>query len=105
MQRVIGGKRYNTETADVIADWDNGCFNNDFHACAETLFRTKHGNYFVAGRGGALSRWSVAVGTNGRGGSSGIVALTPAEALAWMEEHKQNIPDNCPEIAALVTDA
>lgn len=87
MKAIIDRKRYDTETAEEVADWDNGCSTTDFGYCSETLYRTKSGAYFLAGHGGAMSRWSQPVGNNGRGGGSGIMVLTPGEALDWLESH------------------
>ncbi len=87
MKRIIEGKRYDTETADLVADWWNkqGC--NDFGYCAEDLYRTKKGVFFLYGRGGALSKYAVSVGDNGMGGSSEIIPMSEREARQWMEDH------------------
>lgn len=87
MKKVIDGKAYNTETATQIANWDNGVYGSDFNACDETLYVTQKGNYFVAGAGGALTRWSRSCGNNGRQGGEGIEVLTKAQALEWCETH------------------
>ena len=106
MKRIIDGLRYDTETATGMASWNNGCGGGDFHQCKETLYRTKSGRYFVHGDGGALSRWASSFeGGRSHGPGEGIIALTPQEALLWLEEHALDIPDGCPEIAALVVEA
>ena len=105
MVRVINGMRYNTKTAEEIECWNNGYYSSDFNHCNETLFRTKNGNYFVYGEGGALSKWSESVGNNGRGGSSGIIAFTNQDVLEWFEERELDIPETCPEVMILVKDA
>lgn len=87
MKKLINGKMYNTETAEEIATWSNSYYPSDFHYCQETLYKTKKGAYFLHGVGGALSRYSVPVGNNGRGGGSEIVALTADQAFDWMEEN------------------
>lgn len=89
MKKVIDGKMYNTETADEVATWSNHYYPNDFHYCEESLFRTKKGNWFLYGEGGAMSAYSRSVGNNGRGGGSDIRALTPDEARQWLEEKDQ----------------
>lgn len=86
MKQVIDGLTYNTETADLIGQWDNGLPLNDFNNCDEDLYRTKKGRFFLRYRGGGLSRWAVSVG-NGRTGSEGIQALSTEEALSWCESH------------------
>lgn len=86
MKRVIDGLTYNTETAVLVGEWDNGLGRNDFNNCSEQLFKTQKGRFFIAGEGGAMSRWSEPVG-NMRSGGSGILPLTPEEALSWCEQH------------------
>ena len=87
MKKVIGGKIYNTETADLIASWHNNLARGDFGNCEEDLYVTKKGAYFVHGVGGATSRWAEPVGNNGRAGGSGAIVLSKAEALEWCEQH------------------
>ena len=105
MTRIINGKRYNTETATELVAWDNGRYGGDFNRCEETLYRTKSGNYFIHGNGGPMSRWACSCGDNSWGGGDGINGLTTAEALEWLEERDEDIPDGCPEIDKLVVDA
>jgi len=87
MRYASGGKVYDTATAQLVHTWDSGHNAGDFHESRETLFRTRNGTYFVHGRGGALSRWGVPVGNNGRGGGSAILPLTDEEAREWLEQH------------------
>ena len=106
MKRIVDGLRYDTATATELVAWNNGAFGNDFNRCREVLYRTKTGRYFIHGEGGPMSRWAEAC----EGGRSvcngeGIRTLTPKAALTWLEEHGEDIPDGCPELAALVVDA
>jgi len=91
MKKVINGKIYNTETAECIANWDNGLYGGDFGRCEETLYITKKGAYFIHGDGGASSHWSEPCGGNGRCGGSGIEVLSTSEALEWCETHHVNV--------------
>lgn len=88
MKKVIDGKLYNTETAELIHEWDNGGSSGDFDRCDATLYKTKSGAFFLAGSGGARSMWSQSLEC-GRSqcGGAGIRALTQAEALEWCENH------------------
>jgi hypothetical protein len=86
MQKIINGKRYNTETAELVATYDNGLSLSDFGKCCEDLYRTKAGRWFLHGSGGALSPWSVSIGNNGRGRGEGIEPMSEAEALVWCED-------------------
>jgi len=86
MKKVVEGKVYNTETAELIHSWDNGCYAGDFHACEETLYQTKKGAFFIHGSGGALSKYAVPV-AGGTGGSDNIKPVTRQEASDWLEKH------------------
>jgi hypothetical protein len=86
MRHVIEGKINDTETAEVIGEASQGT-SNDFSHYDEQLYRTKKGGWFLAGAGGPRSRWSRPTGQNSWSGGSGIVPLTPDEALAWLEQH------------------
>ena len=86
MKEVINGKMYNTETAEAIHEWDNGLYGNDFRSCEKTLYRTKKGNYFVAGEGGPMSCYAVSNGNTTSGGS-GIRPIEKEDVVQWLEEH------------------
>ena len=85
MRRIVDGKRYDTETAQKIGEASSGNY-GDFRYWSETLYKTKKGAYFIAGEGGAASRWGKSSG-NVSWGDEGIIALTPEEALAWCSEY------------------
>jgi len=88
MKGVIERKRYNTQTAEELARADNLLSDSDFAYCRESLFRTKKGAFFLAGMGGALSKYSRACG-NGRCEGRGIIPLSEDEAFCWLEENKE----------------
>src|SRR5262245_1755240 len=88
IMRVIGGLRYNTETAEILATLPDGADSvSDFRYESTSLYRTKNGRYFLAGRGGALSRWSENIpGSNsGRRGGEGIIPISEDEARDHLE--------------------
>jgi hypothetical protein len=103
MKKVIGGVRYDTETAVQVASWSHG-YPGDFNRCGEILYRTKAGRYFVHGEGGANTVWRTVISDREWCSGEGIEAKTPEEALAWLEDCGNDVPDGCPEIAALVVD-
>ena len=87
MKKVIDKKLYDTETAEVIYEWENAYFPNDFHFCAETLYRTKKGAWFIYGTGGALSSYRRQAGSNSWCGGEGITALSGDEAYElWVQQ-------------------
>ena len=88
MKTTINSLTYNTETAEELDSVTGGGYSNDFHHWEETLYKTKKGNYFIHGSGGAMSRYSEASSDgNSYGSGSAILPITEAEALNWCEEH------------------
>jgi hypothetical protein len=71
------------DTAQEIATWGNNYPPSDFKWCYETLFRTKNGNWFLWGEGGAMSKYSRPCG-NGTAGGREIIPLTNSEAFDWL---------------------
>lgn len=92
MKAIIDGKRYDTETATCIADYTNvgstASSMSDFRAFLEKLYRTKKGSWFLAGGGGAMSKYSQPV-SGGSGGGSRIIPLTEDEAFEWLQDTGQ----------------
>ena len=88
MKAIINGKRYNTETANLVASWSNGYYVSDFHHCAEDLYVTRKGAWFLSGEGGPMSKYSVQV-SNGRGGGGCISAISAEQARSWLEERQE----------------
>ena len=86
IQRVVNFMKYDTETATELARDDNGLGYQDFNDCEERLYITKQGRYFVAGKGGARTRWASHHGDSSSSGQ-GIEPLTKEEAIAWCEFH------------------
>ena len=89
MRKVIEGKLYNTETAALVAT-DSYSYYGDLGYWSEEIYRTKRGNWFLAGEGGAMSKYAQAIGQNEVGGGSAIIPLTEGEALAWLEDHTED---------------
>jgi len=87
MKKIIDGKRFDTETADLVQEWDNGCYGRDFCRCEESLYKTKKGVYFLAGSGGPLSKYAIHYENNEKSGSSDIEPISEDEALKWLEDH------------------
>jgi hypothetical protein len=84
MQAIINGLRYNTETATLIGEGSNGNDKGNFAWWEAGLYRTKSGRYFLAGKGGPMTQWAHRV-DSGYTYGDGIIALEPADALAWAE--------------------
>lgn len=86
MQRIIKGKSYNTETAVLVAEADNGCWPRDVHFCWETLYRKRTGEYFLHLKGGPASPAGHPVGQNSWIAGEKIKPMTFNEVLEWAED-------------------
>ena len=87
MRKIIKGKRYDTDTAEQIAYWQNSCSYSDCHWIEEELHRTKNGNWFLHGTGGAMSCYSHQVDRNTSRSGAALVPLDADAAKAWLELH------------------
>lgn len=86
MKKVIGGKRYDTNTAKEVGYTSFGS-RRDFQYWEETLYRKNTGEYFLHGVGGPASRYAETVGMNQWSGGAKIIPLTLEAAQGWAEEH------------------
>ena len=86
MRKVINGRTYNTETSKRIGSWDNGIYGNDFRSCEEDLYKNTKGAYFLVGKGGPMSKYSVSHGNDTSGGRE-LIPMTATEAQEWAESH------------------
>lgn len=102
--KIINGKTYNTTTATEIASHEHS-YQSDFRWCLESLYRTKKGAYFLAGQGGAMSKYAHAVSTGGWSNGEGIIPLDDTDALEWCESHDIDIDIIEAEFGDLVTEA
>lgn len=84
MKKVINGKRYDTDTAQEVAEWKNGDF-TEVDKKIETLYRKKTGEYFLHGIGGGNTEYRGISGNNFGPGEI-IKPLTLQEAQAWAQE-------------------
>lgn len=87
ISKVVDGLRYDTEKAVEICSFSSSESVNDFRYERTTLFQTKHGRFFLAGYGGALSRWCRPEGNNGTTSGEGLEPVSVAEAQHFAEEH------------------
>lgn len=87
MKKIINGKRYDTETAGLIGEWGNGLSHSDFNRCEESLYKKRTGEYFLYGKGGAMTKYSKPTGQNSWSGGEDINSLTIEDAKEWAEKH------------------
>jgi hypothetical protein len=88
MKKVIDGRIYDTQTAELLCDVSPGGFSrSDFKWEDTALYRTKSGAFFLAGEGGAASRWRKRYGDSGWAPGDGIELIGASEAKRVVEEH------------------
>ncbi len=88
MKRIVNGRVYNTETAEVICDCSpSGFYGGDFRVESTTLYKSPKGTFFIAGKGGPLSRWAEPEGQSGMRSGEGLRVLDEAEARELCERH------------------
>ncbi len=88
MKKIIGGKRYDTETSAEVGRWRNGYDMGDVHWMQETLFRNSKGAYFLHGVGGERTRYAKKEKKTEDMWSGGaeLIPMTEDEAKQWAEE-------------------
>jgi|GEM_PF-5357471 len=81
MRKVIQGKTYRTRTAPLIVTLPSSFPKTDNKWHETHLYRNQRGVYFLAGKGGTLSRWAK-ITPRGAIEGEGIAPLSKDDALA-----------------------
>ena len=87
MKKIINGKKYDTDTAKMVAYACSTLGATDFAYWEETLFRKQTGEYFIYGYGGPMTKWAETISQNCWGWGKGIAPLTVKQAMKWAENH------------------
>ena len=88
MRKVIDGKSYDTAAAEQVYRHDNGIGPPDFRFRAKTLYRTRHGRWFIYHEGGAMTDMAAASSggyTNGRD----IEVISDEDAFGFLAAHSE----------------
>ena len=88
MKAIIDGMRFDTGAATEVAR-DSWGYANDFEHFTEGLYRTERGAWFLAGEGGAMSKYARPVSGGGTGGGEKIIPLTAEDARNWLERNDE----------------
>ena len=86
MKRIIDGKRFDTETADWVAEFRGGAGRTDFRYWKASLYRTPRGRWFLSGEGGGMSMFAEHVPGGGSRGGSGLIPIPATEARRYLED-------------------
>ena len=88
MRKIINGTRYDTEKAIKVGTYCSPESTRDFNWFEATLYKTPRSHrFFLAGEGGALSRFAQSCGQNTWTGGSDIIPLGYRMALEWAKKH------------------
>lgn len=87
MKKIIKGKMYNTETAEMVGSYSKGNLQNDFNAYREELYRKKTGEFFIWGEGNGNTKYASHVESMRTYGNK-IIPLTVDESKEWVEKHE-----------------
>ena len=88
MIRIVNGKRYNTGTATLLCNISRGGFSRSDFAYDDTnLYITDKGNFFIAGEGGASSRWAERHGNNATCEGYGLRPIDKNDARSLLEQY------------------
>lgn len=86
MKKIINGRKYDTDTAKIIASYSNECPCSDFRFFHERLYQKHTKEFFVYGYGGAMSKYAETC-FDGRTGGENIIPLSLDEAKEWVATH------------------
>jgi hypothetical protein len=78
---------YNTETAKVLGMGKSDCGQTDICWFEEHLYKKKTGEFFLAGKGGADSKYAIEVQINQYSGGRSIMPISEEQAKKWSERH------------------
>lgn len=85
MKKIVDGKKYDTDTAALVAEWDNGKVGT-FDFVRRDLHQKRNGEFFLHCEGGPNTRYATRVrGSNSWTGGEAIEPLTFDEAREWAE--------------------
>jgi hypothetical protein len=84
MKKVIEGILYNTDTSKCIGKHTYAA-GGDFDWIDESLYLSRKGKFFIAGKGGANTGYSRSIGANSWSGGENSIPMTREEALDWAE--------------------
>lgn len=87
MRRIVDGKAYDTETAELLAEFRYGYPGEDDHY-QESLYRTAGNGFFLACNGAEDSPYALLLREDIARPGADIVPLTDAEVLRWLEDYE-----------------
>ena len=90
MIQIVGELKYDTDKALPITTIESKRSKLDAHYWAETLYRTKRGNWFIHGRGGPGTQYCTRLDETTMAGGERIVPVPPGDALLWLSNARHS---------------
>ena len=85
MKKIINNKRYDTDTAKKVAEYDSDVARSDFNFYREDLYQKRTGEFFLHGQGNGASKYAERAFPDGWTSGEKIIPLTVDEAREWAE--------------------
>lgn len=92
MEITYFGKTYNTDTAIKLL-WSCNNLENDSDYAEESLYVTPSGDYFLAGHGGARTKYAHRLSDGSFRAGYDIIPLTEQETEIWIYDRYDNFAD------------
>lgn len=86
MKKVIGGKRYDTDSAKNCGTYYY-LNSRDYGYLEETLYQKRTGEFFLYGYGGPASKYAEVNATGDWESGEKIIPMSPDDARAWAEKN------------------
>lgn len=83
-RKIIDGRKYDTDTATFLAEYDGGDSFSRFH---DELYQKRTGEFFLYGHGGPASKYGRKADINSWDGGDGFFPLSFDAARKWAEEY------------------
>ncbi|HHX37346.1 MAG TPA: hypothetical protein GX717_05120 [Clostridiaceae bacterium] len=97
MNQIINGVSYDTTTATLIGEYDNGYPIDDIRWCITQIFKLKGNKYFLYGQGGPGSTYARIDDCCTYEDGEKIIPVSLCDIIVWGEDH---LPDN--ELASII---
>ena len=88
IERIIGGRKFDTATASLacVITCAGHSEQSDFHYERTGLYRSSRGAWFIAGEGGACSRWGRRAIDGSRDAGEDLKLISQTEARRLLEQ-------------------
>jgi len=87
MKKIINGTRYDTDKAELIGSYSFANYRDFNYLCEELYITPISKKYFLAGEGGANTKYRETVSQNSWTGGERILPMDKETAFEWAQEY------------------